>query len=322
MNQPAIDTPLDPAPADPPAPEPSSADGTTPAPSPSPPPGQEPSAEPTEPPKGYFETLPDDWRKQLAGDDEKRLKLLERVPDVPTLVENYLNAQDKIRRGEISNGLPENPTDEQIADWREAQGIPPEPGKYELSLEDGLVLDETDSRIMEGIYEVAHKNNIPAAAMSELTNAMLQGRQKEQEAIEFKDSQDKAQVDKMLKDAWGGDYQMNINLAKAYLSAQLPQESMEKFVNARMPDGTAVFNDPHIMMMIANTQRELDPAATVVPDAINQVQSINEEIKQIESGKHPTIPEIASPEWYKDAEGQARYRALLDARDKLEKRNG
>lgn len=317
MNQPAIETPLDPAPADPPAPEPTSAGGD-PAP-PSNPPPQDP---PAEPPKGYFESLPDDWRKQLAGEDEKRLKALERVTDMPTLVENYFNAQDKIRRGEVSNGLPENPTDQQIADWREANGVPVEPSKYELSLEEGLVLDDTDTRIMEGIYEVAHKNNIPATAMSEMTNAMLMGRQKEQEAIEFRDSQDKAQVDKVLKDAWGGDYQMNLNLAQAYLAAQLPQESRDNFLNARMPDGTAVFNDPFILQMIAKTQRELDPAATVVPDAINQMQSIEEEIKAIESGKHATIPAIASPEWYKDQEGQARYRDLLTAREKLEARNG
>jgi len=66
------------------------------------------------PPANYFEAMPDDWRNQLAGDNDKHLKMLERVSDMPTFLNNYVSAQDKIRSGQLSSGLPAEPTPEQF----------------------------------------------------------------------------------------------------------------------------------------------------------------------------------------------------------------
>ena len=94
-----------------------------------------------EPPVNYFKAAPEDWRKQVVAatglqetDEQfdKRVKQLERVNDIGSLGKNYFEAQDRIRKGETSNGLPENATDEQMAAFREANGIPATPEEYKV----------------------------------------------------------------------------------------------------------------------------------------------------------------------------------------------
>ena len=91
-------------------------------------------------PPSWAKSAPEDWRQQLAGDDEKRLNVLNRVKDFGSLADNYFNAQDKIRSGEISTGLPDDPTPEQLSAYREANNIPATAEDYNLKLDEGLTI--------------------------------------------------------------------------------------------------------------------------------------------------------------------------------------
>jgi len=273
---------------------------------------------PNDPPANYFSSQPDTWRTDLlsnAGfegeEAEKRAGQLERVMDIKTLTKNYFEAQDKIRKGELSNGLPENPTDEQVAEWREANGVPEAPDKYELALDEGLVLGEEDTRIMEGVTKVAHKNNIPASAMSELTNAMLAGREAEAEAMEAQDGVDTQTTVRQLKDAWKGDYQTNTNMVQGLIS-QLPESIRDDFLGARLADGKALFNSPEAMVFFADLARKVNPAGTVVPNSANPSQAVSDEIGKLEG-------RMTDPSWFKDKEAQNRLQELYRARDAMKK---
>ena len=267
----------------------------------------------------YFQNMPEDWRTQAVGamgiepgeDFDKRVTQLERVSDFGVLAKNYFSAQDKIRAGEISNGLPENPSDEQVAQWREANGVPAEVGGYELSLDEGLVLGEADERIMEGIYGIAHTGNVPGAVMNEMTNAMLKGRQVEAEARITQDGVDKQMTNQQLKDAWGGDFEMNTNMVRGLVN-QLPESVKDTFSNARMADGKALFNSPEIMIAMAEWARKINPSATVVPNSSNPMQTMNDEIKTLED-------RMGEPDWHKDKAANDRLMALYDARDSMAK---
>jgi hypothetical protein len=243
---------------------------------------------------------------ETTPDFDKRLKQLDRVSDFPTLAKNYFEAQDRIRKGEISSGLPENATDTQVAEWREANGVPQTADAYELQLEEGLVLGEDDTRIMVDVFNAAHAFNIPAAAMSEMTNAMLKSRQVEAEAIVSQDGIDAQTTTRQIKEAWGGDYQTNINII-TNLTEQLPESVRDAFRGARMADGRLMFNSPEVMVAMADWARKLNPSATVVPNANNPVQSINDEIKTLEA-------RMGDDDWHRDKEAQKRYTDLIDAR--------
>lgn len=280
-------------------------------------PGEGGSGTPTE---GWYKSAPEDWRKQVilstglqegTDDFNKRMKQLERVTDISMLGKNYFEAQDKIRSGQLSSGLPENATDEQIAEWREANGVPETAEAYELSLDEGLVLGEADQEIMKDVYKAAHAHNIPTEAMSEMVNSFLRAREVEADALVQQDGVDAQMSIKSLKDAWGADYTPNINVVNGLLN-NLPETVRDAFKSARLPDGKAVFNSPEVMIAFADWARKVNPTAALLPNSNNPMQTMNDEIKALED-------RMGTPEWYKDTAAQKRYQDLLNAREQLQK---
>jgi len=266
----------------------------------------------------YFGTMPEDWRKQAvtsmgyaedSDDYTKAMKQLDRVSDMGVFTKNYLSAQEKIRTGEISNGLPENATEEQIADYREANGVPATAADYQLTLDEGLVLGKGDEKIMGGIYEIAHASNVSSEVMSQMTNAMLVGRQAEADERLTQDGIDQQTTNQQLKDTWGGDLTANVNMVSG-LVALLPESVKEQFENARLPSGKAIFNSPEMMIAMADWARKINPSATVVPNSSNPVADINSELASLKA-------KMGTSEWSKDKEGQARYMALLTAKENM-----
>lgn len=268
-------------------------------------------------PVDYFATAPEDWRNQIltkAGFEEgegfdKAMKQLDRVSDFGVLAKNYLSAQDKIRSGEISNGLPEDPTDEQMADYREAHGIPQSPEEYTLNLEEGLELGEGDEEVMKDVYQIAHANNVSPEVISDITNAMLKHEQGKMDTRISQDGIDQQLTDKQLKETWAGDFKTNLNMVKGLIN-QLPATVKEQFESARMPDGKAVFNSPEMMVAMAEWARTINPAATVVPNSNNPMQTMNDEISALED-------RMGTQEWYKDTDAQQRYQNLVEARERM-----
>lgn len=304
-----------PAPADPtpPVETPPATDDPTPAPA-------DPVETPPEPvePVSMFDNVPEDWRTQMVDslgieDDaerEKVEKMFSRVTDIKSLAKNYVEAQKTIRSGQKADtGLPENPTEEQLKEYREANGIPETPEGYELQLADGLVLGEDDNRIMGDVFKAAHEMNLPSEQINTLTNAMLQARQREEQAYIEQDGLDLQNAQRQLRENWGHDYQSNVNMIRG-LMEQLPEAVRDDFMSARLPNGMAMFSSPQVANFFADMARKVNPSATVVPNSDNPLQSINEEIKKLE-GK------MGTDEWYKDAQSQKRYQDLVTARDRM-----
>ena len=85
-------------------------------------------------------------------------------------------------------------------------------------------------------------------------------------------------------------------------------------MSARLPDGTALFNNPDVVRGFISMAREINPAGVVVPaGGGDPVKSVNEEIAEIEKI-------MGTKAYIKDEAKQARYRELIDARDKLQAR--
>ncbi|MFK7944566.1 MAG: hypothetical protein AB8B85_16855, partial [Paracoccaceae bacterium] len=102
---------------------------------------------------------PEDWRTKLAGDDEKLQKRLDRMSSPADVLKSWRALEQKQSTGEMKATLPENATDEQVAEYREANGIPAEPKGYLDKLPDGLVIGENDEEIVNGFLDKAHGMN-------------------------------------------------------------------------------------------------------------------------------------------------------------------
>jgi hypothetical protein len=236
---------------------------------------------------------------------------LDRVLDMGSLVKNYFSAQDRIRAGEIGNGLPANATPEQMTEWRKANDVPDVADKYNLALDQGLVLGDEDNRIMSKVYPMAHQHNVSNKAMSAIVNSFLAARAVEEEQISLNDNVDSQTTTAALKMAWKNDHPVNIQMI-SNLTALLPEAVRDPFMSARLPDGKAVFNSPEVLIWMADIARQLNPAGTVVPNANNPVQAIADEIASLE-----TRMGADSAAWHKDTAAQQRYMSLINARERM-----
>lgn len=253
---------------------------------------------------------PEDWRKEHSGDDEKKLARLGRYSTIGDALDAGLEAQDKLRTTR-STALPEEATDEQLAEYRAANNIPATAGEYDLTLSDGLVIGENDKPMVDSVLEAMHGTNASNEQVSSVLDAYYKGQAAQIEAVAVKDDTDRSGALEALKEEWGPDYHGNKNALQSLIN-QIPEDSRDAFANARMPDGTALLNDPGMLMFLADVSRKTNPAATVVPNAANPVQAIADEKSTIEA-----LMAENSPKYWKDEAMQARYRQLIDAEDGL-----
>lgn len=266
-----------------------------------------------EQPANYFGTVPDTWRTDLVahsgldGDDAKAFSnVLDRVSDFKSFATNYRDMQTKIRSGELSTGLPENPSEEQLAEWREANGVPADPNGYDLG---DVSLDDDAKEIFGEVFGQAQNLNVNNDQMKGIVEAYRAAENKIIERQQAQDNIDKQQGDKLLKATWGSDYQANINLIDGHLN-HLPEAVRDGFRGARMADGRGILNTPEVMNWMADLIRKADPAGTVVPGDPNPHKTIDQELAQLKS-------RMGTDEWFKDESAQARYRELLQAKQRL-----
>lgn len=255
-------------------------------------------------------TMPDNWRNLMAGEDEKTLKLLDRYKTPGDAAAALREAQQKIREG-VSDKLPDEPTDDQIAAYRERNGIPEEHTGYELKMADGLVVGEEDKPLVDAVLQAMHGTNASPESVNAAVNAYYTMQEQAYADRELQDSQDSSATTQSLKDSWGPDYHGNMNAVRSLLNT-VPENVREGIQSARMPDGSALFNSPEIMDWMAGISRKSNPAATVMPNSNNPVQAMTDELNQIEGWMKER-----SPKYWKDEKTQARYRELLDAQDAM-----
>lgn len=315
----------DPAPTTPPPSSntpPSGDGGSPPAASPAAaPPAAAPAPDGGEPPN-YFavESIPDQWREQLAqtvGDEagfDKLVARMQRFKDMPSLVKAGFDSMDKIRAGELSSGLPDDPTDEQLSAWREANGVPGAADQYEINLADGLVMGEDDKRILEAVQAEAHKGNVSNSVLNGMVGAMMQARQVEQQNMVQQDNLDRQMAERQLREAFKGDYDVNMQMLENALK-KLPEESREDLMNARLGDGRALMNAPEVLNFFIDMTREANPLDFVLPNHANPTQGLEDEIKALEA-------RMGDPDWHTDDKANARLMELYEAQDRLRAKEG
>lgn len=268
-------------------------------------------------PVNIFQSLPETWRQDwvtaagVEGDDAvKYAKQLERVADPGTFLKNYVSAQDKIRSGQLSSGLPADPTPEQLTEWRAANDVPEEASAYNLQLPEGTVLGEEDKAILEPVLAAGHALNLSNKQASAMVASFLEAREAEIEGIGAMHLQDKQRCEQALAKVWGpGEMQVNRNILDGWLNG-IPEAVREGFKNATLGDGRMLMNSPEMWLFMVNQAREMNPLGSVVPNSANPAQAVDDELADLKK-------RMGTPEWYKDTAAQARYRELLQAKEKM-----
>lgn len=264
-------------------------------------------------------TEPTDWatiRTKIANGDEKLEKRLARYSSVESLAQALIAAQNKISDGSLKSALPKDATPEQLAQWREENGIPADPKDYDLTLPDGLLIGEEDQPIVDEFVALAHsKNMTPDQVKDSIAWYMnLQEQQAEEQASA--DLAAKEQATTAVKEMWGSEYDINKNLIKG-LVAQAPDGAADLILSARLADGTPMMSHAPTLRWLADLARTVNPTATVVPGSgQNAAQAIENELADIQK----LMGDKQSDYWKgpKAEKMQERYRQLISVQQKMQ----
>jgi len=224
----------------------------------------------------------DDWRQNIAGEDPKLLKELEKHKTPAELAKAYRELQKQFSSTRPTPELAKDATPEQVAEWREKVGIPESWDKYDTELTNGVVIGENDKPLVEKYLQKAHEANMKPDEVKkslqtyfEMTNAM------ESERIRNAEAQQNA-VAEELKKQWGVQFKENLSIVATHLEKALGVETFNKLNQAILPDGSYAINDPAILNHFLKEAKQEQGGHTVVASPTADLPSLMDRKKQIE----------------------------------------
>lgn len=191
-----------------------------------------------------------DLPKELAKRKTALEKTLGRYNSLEDALVAGFNAQEKIRTGAHKAPLPEDATDAEKAEWRKANNIPESADKYDVPKVAGHQWTDADKPVLDALKAEAFKNNWPQDVVSGVTtfyaNLLQQAEQEQATAIAEKDRADLEARRDRRRELFGADSKQAFTLMERALKDErvFPQELGIAMADARMPDGTKLFNHP------------------------------------------------------------------------------
>ena len=219
------------------------------------------------------------WRDEYLGDKDsdgneidadtqaKRKNILDRFTDKNQLTKSYFDLHKKVSQGLKAPELPKDATEEQVAEYRKQVGLPENVEAYEYKLADGLVLNDADQTMVDGLKETALNNGVNPTQMSAIITQNLAMREEQMVARTNRDSMLQGQSADALHERWDDDYQSNINAITNTFNAMPGADEDDglrmQFENARLPNGDRIFDNPDMMNFFALLSRKANPQSTL-----------------------------------------------------------
>ncbi len=257
-------------------------------------------------------TWPADWRENLAKGadgkpDEKVLDRLKRFSDPSGIWQSFRNLEAKQSSGELVPKLSKDATPEQIAAYRQANGIPEAPDKYEIKLREGLVIGEEDKPVIEEFAKRLHGKNVSNEVMSGFVEAYYDILETQAQKATEEAGKRKQATEDALRKEWGEEFRPNQTRIQNLIEANLPVDSPLKAKLQR-----TIERDPDFAKMMDALARQIMPVTTLLPQGQGGLAaSVDTEIAEIEK-----LMRTDRNAYNKDVKKQERYQELLAFRDR------
>lgn len=280
-------------------------------------PPADPPAGPQDPPSDPVEQK--DWRAEWlerAGfaDNKNMQGYLGRYPSEKAFLEAAKKDRDALRNGGAFKPLGDDASEEDVAAYRKAFGVPEAPDKYLEALPDGLVVGDDDKPAIEQFVKAAHEVNAPKPIVDKLLSTYYDIVDAQNEELIQRNEQAKEDGINALREEWGPEYRRNINVVNSFVET-LPEAVQTIISEGTLPDGTLIGNNPEVLRWLASQALEANPLATVAPGAgADAGKAVAEEIADIEK----MMGDKNSDYWKgpKSEMIQERYRLLIEAKQR------
>lgn len=272
--------------------------------------------------KPIAETQPrwrEDWRESLAGGDEGFLKHLKRYSSPENYAKAGYEAQQRIRSGQTREPLAENPTPEQVAQFRKDNGIPENADGYKIEPGDGLVFGDADKPMLDAFRAFAHERNWTPQQVNQGAAFVAQLQETNRAQQMEQDRGYREQSGEALREEWGREFKGNINAIRSTFERYGEAGLVDQLMGARGPDGRLMGDNPALLRFLNTVTREINPLATVVPAGGGDPgKSAEAELATLRT----MMGDRGSEYWQgPNAEkNQSRYRELLTAVEKSKAR--
>ena len=195
-------------------------------------------------------TWPEDWRQRFAKNDEKLLKRLNRFASPENVLKSYLDLEKKMAGGVLKEALPENATDEQVAAYRKANGIPDAPDGYEYTPPAGVTFTEGDKAELDAFKAKFHELNLPADKASALLETYFARQVEFEQALHRAADEKTVEYRAELKAEYGRDYARNLNAARSWMDTVVGADVRNELIGVTLVDGTKLGDHPAFVRMI------------------------------------------------------------------------
>lgn len=267
----------------------------------------------------------EDWRNRMSGQNEKLQNLAGRYASPTALAEAFLELKTQLDSGKLRRPLGENPTPEDVAEYRKQNGIPEKAEDYNF-IPEGYTVSETDKTIFKSFLEKMHGLNATTSQVQAGVAAYYDAMKEAQETLSRTDSEAQRTAEAALKAEWGaGEFDQNMNVI-ANLTATMPGDLGDQFLNLRLPNGTRVGDSPDMLRWLVDRGLDANPLSRVMPnhgaEATQQLASEMQEIRkaianpQSDYYKGPRDPNTG------ETKMATRFRELLEVEEKLQARGG
>ena len=266
-----------------------------------------------------------DWTKTVdtyvtsrKGDDKLKARLT-RYSDPGALIDAHLTLQEDISKGVFKRGLKADAKAEEVTKWRQENGIPETPDKYEIKLTGDRKVLPADKPLIEAVLAKFHTQNAPPALASAAVDAYYDIQQTLQDNLKRQDAETKAKTEHQLRVEWQGNYEPYKRDIEAFLD-MAPKDVRDRLKGARLVDGTPLTEDVASNRWLLATARQVNPVSTVVPfgDSAGMQNAIESELAEIKKCMAAPPKSADWKRYHKGPEGekmQARYRDLIDAQN-------
>lgn len=250
-----------------------------------------------------------DWptlRSEWAAGDEALAKVLDRYQDGAAFAKAHKQLQDKIASGELraSKKLPDNPTPEQLAEYRKANGVPEAPDGYDIQFPVGFAPDDATKATLEEYRAYAHEHNIPANFVKGQVQWYLAAQQKAAEKLASDDASHQSAGAEELRKDWGFEFQRNIQTVQTLFEGD--EDLFSTVMGARGPDGRKLGNNPAVLKFLVDIGVQANPTIReYAGDGSVTPRGAAERIQEIEALARNDFARYKAPEI------QEEYRRLL-----------
>ena len=229
-------------------------------------------------------------------------------------MEALIAAQNRIAAGELKPVLGKNATPEQLKEYRDALGIPETPDKYDLGKD--LKTENINPQLLSEVLKEAHATNQTPDQVRATIKAWNSISTAVKEQQYTKDVELQKTGEDALRAEWGVEYRRNLNIIHNMLDGTASPGLKDSLLGGRLADGTPIGSSPEALKFLVGLALIQNPAGVVVPGSeANPMKGIDDEMAKIE-----TTMKNDRKAYDKDEKMQARYRELIEAKQKLDTR--